>query len=177
MKFNGNYDTVTQNMDNFKQEIKNSLVNKYSGTVGLHEAQITLILVTRGSIIITVTIGDDSSLPNSANVTLLLVQMQQDVSDNSLKLSAYYSYVVKNTTLSLLFYLVYYFILNAYFIILFDSTITRHWSLIIRMPPSSHQATSPTLKPVVREMTIVIMKRNRHCFGSMSLSVGCCCSL
>lgn len=83
MKFNGNYDTFTQNMDNFKQEIKNSLVNKYSGTVGLHEAQITLVLVTRGSIIITVIIGDDSSLPNSANVTLLLVQMQQDVSDSS----------------------------------------------------------------------------------------------
>lgn len=80
MKFNGDFDKLMQNSKNFKLEIISSLVARYGLSHGLQKSQITAIGFSRGSVIITVVIKDDCDNTNSANVTRLLVQMEQDVS-------------------------------------------------------------------------------------------------
>jgi hypothetical protein len=78
MKFSGDFDTVSQNMAGFKQGIKNSLINKYSTSTGLQGAQITDIAVSRGSVIVRIIIEDNDQMTTSANVTHLLILMEQD---------------------------------------------------------------------------------------------------
>lgn len=79
MKFSGNFDELTQNSDNFKLEIKRNLLSKYGHVNGLQESQITSVHLSRGSVIVTVIMEDDCGLTTSANVTWLLIQMEQDV--------------------------------------------------------------------------------------------------
>ena len=79
MKYNGNFDSVSRDAENFKNDVKSSLIKKYGTSTGLLSSQITQISITRGSIIVTVVINDNSD-DTSANVTHLLIQMEQDVS-------------------------------------------------------------------------------------------------
>ena len=78
MKFNGDFDTVSQDMDVFKQHVVASLVSRYS-SVGLQESQITNVEVLRGSVQVIVTLEDNEETDN-ANITILIIQMEQDVS-------------------------------------------------------------------------------------------------
>ena len=84
MKFSGDFDTVSQDLEGFKLHFKTSLVTKYQ-SFNLQESQITNIDVYRGSIVVQITVEDlgedeEEGLPDSANVTLLLVHLEQDVS-------------------------------------------------------------------------------------------------
>ena len=83
MRFTGDYDSLTANPSSFKLMIKESLVAKYGSKTGLQKSQIKAIYLSRGSVIITLTVTDGS---DTANVTHLLIQMEQDVSlcDNGL---------------------------------------------------------------------------------------------
>ena len=84
MKFSGDFDIVSQDLEGFKLHFKTSLVTKYQ-SFNLQESQITNIDVYRGSIVVQITVEDlgedeEEGLPDSANVTLLLVHLEQDVS-------------------------------------------------------------------------------------------------
>lgn len=92
MKFDGDYDAVAEDMDGFKDGVRNFFVSKYSSSHNLNEAQISNIGVSRGSVVVVVTFEDSAELEQSANVTILLIQLEQDVSAAYIisKLLAYY---------------------------------------------------------------------------------------
>lgn len=79
MRFTGDYDTLTRNPNTFKLKIKESLVFKYGSKIGLLESQIKAVYLSRGSVIITVTVEDGTNWSRNGNVTHLLIQMEQDV--------------------------------------------------------------------------------------------------
>ncbi len=84
MRFNGDFDVVSQDIDGFKVSFRSSLVTKYEH-LSLHESQITDMEVSRGSVIVTATlhdnvIDDEEVGPDMANITLVLIQLEQDVS-------------------------------------------------------------------------------------------------
>ncbi|XP_019849112.1 PREDICTED: kielin/chordin-like protein isoform X2 [Amphimedon queenslandica] len=91
MRFTGDYDSLTANPSSFKLMIKESLVAKYASKTGLQKSQIKAIYLSRGSVIITVTLKDGS---DSANVTHLLIQMEQDYKNKTLVI------IYQNTTLT-----------------------------------------------------------------------------
>ncbi len=93
MKFNGDFDVVSQDLEGFKTFFKSHLVTKYQ-SMKLHESQITNLDIYRGSIVVVATLEDgDDTEDDVANITLLLMHLQQDVSyDNSttVEIQAYY---------------------------------------------------------------------------------------
>ena len=82
MTFPEDYDTVVTDIGSFTNSVRNSLVSRYGSTHNLKESQISDVKVSRGSIVVVVTLEDSKELEQSANVTILLIQMEQDVSDN-----------------------------------------------------------------------------------------------
>ena len=83
MTFPDDYDTVVTDVDSFKDSVKNSFISRYGSTHNLKESQISDVKVSRGSVVVVVTIEDSEELEQSANVTILLIQMNQDVSDTN----------------------------------------------------------------------------------------------
>ena len=79
--FSGDYDAVVTDVDSFKDSVRDSLVSRYGSTHNLKKSQISDVKVSRGSIVVMVTLEDSKELKQSANVTILLIQMEQDVSD------------------------------------------------------------------------------------------------
>ena len=84
MKFNGDFDIVSQDLEGFKLHFKTSLVTKYQ-SFNLQESQITDINVYRGSVVVQITLEDPDddehgTSSNTANVTLVLIHLEQDVS-------------------------------------------------------------------------------------------------
>ena len=84
MKFSGDFDIVSQDLEGFKLHFKTSLVTKYQ-SFNLQESQITDINVYRGSVVVQITLEDPDddehgTSSNAANVTLVLIHLEQDVS-------------------------------------------------------------------------------------------------
>ena len=84
MTFSGDYDAVVTDVDSFKDSVRDSLVSRYGSTHNLKESQISDVKVSRGSIVVVVTLEDSKELDQSANVTILLIQIEQDVSESLL---------------------------------------------------------------------------------------------
>ena len=80
MKFNGDFDIISQDLEAFKTSFKTGLVTRYQ-PLNLHESQITVHDVYQGSVVVTATIEDNTNdnTPNMANITLLIIQIEQDV--------------------------------------------------------------------------------------------------
>ena len=87
MKFAGDFDVVSQDLEGFEASFKSSLVTKYQ-SFSLQESQITSFDVYRGSVVVAITLedsveGGEETNSDVANITLLIIQLEQDVRDSN----------------------------------------------------------------------------------------------
>jgi len=81
MPFGGDFNMIAQTegrLEDFKREVKRTMITKYENSMGLAQSQLTNIEVKPGSVIVTVDITGSGDQSTGANITILVLQLQQD---------------------------------------------------------------------------------------------------